>query len=63
VGAADQEGSPVELLLLVEFESCSYVGGGRLRIVTLLECRQFASGWGGSYPIWLGFAVAKGRDG
>jgi len=63
VGAANQKGSLVELLLLAEFESCSYIGGGQLWIVMLLECQQFASGWCGSYPIWLGFAVAKGHDG
>ncbi len=63
MGAVCQKGSPVELLLLAEFESCGRCGGDRLRLVSLLGFLQFVVEWHGNYPIFLGSVVLKGRDG
>jgi len=63
VGAAYPMGSPVELLLLAEFESCGCCGGDRLRLVTWLGFLQFVAEYHGNCPRFLGSVVPTGHDG
>jgi len=63
VGADNQEGEAVELLLLAGFEAGYHVGGDQLQIVAWLGCLLSVSEWYGRCPRWLGSLVSEGRDG